>query len=89
METRKSARASWIWPSVLERRTLIEDEMRWHVIRGNELNIWKDKHVPNHKALRLKINESQVQKLPKKVSQLIDRRNGVWYLNEIQEVILD
>ncbi|OMP10786.1 hypothetical protein COLO4_04272 [Corchorus olitorius] len=84
---RKGPRASWAWASILEGRDVIKDHLKWLVMNGESIRIWEDSWVPDMRLIQPQGSADQIAQLPQRVSEILDRENGVWNLESIRNFI--
>ncbi|OMO61797.1 reverse transcriptase [Corchorus capsularis] len=64
-------------------RKILEEHMRWQVINGQSVNLWKDRWIPECGAIQ-QHHEIWRDNLPVKVAEIMDKEEGVWKLEEIK-----
>ncbi|OMO94917.1 reverse transcriptase [Corchorus capsularis] len=83
----QGARPSWIWNSLLEGRSLLQNHLLWVPMDGKSISIWRDNWIPKLNGRVLGDLSSIDEDIPQLVHEIMDKNEGTWKLEGIKQWI--
>lgn len=85
LDAKKGGRASWIWDSLLEGRSVLMEDLFWRIGNGSEVRLWRDKWVKGVEGKLEQFVEVPEEKKEWLVSDII--QNGRWAVERLRGVV--
>jgi hypothetical protein len=87
LESNLGKKPSFVWRSIWQAKSLLEEGLMWRVGNGHRINLWDDKWIPAtpHKIL------DPVRMLPRdaRVANIINRETNWWDIPLIEQIFSD